>query len=100
MDNKTNYKVTDNKEQSRYEIELPDNTAFISYHWRNDNRELMHTEVPQQYEGKGIASTLAKFVFEDARESGQKVVVYCPYLAAYLKKHPEYNDVVVAVHGA
>jgi predicted GNAT family acetyltransferase len=97
MDNKPTYTVTDNSEDSQYQISLPDDTAFISYHSRNGNKELMHTEVPQQYEGKGIASTLARFAFEDARESGQKVVVYCPYLATYLRKHPEYNDVVVAV---
>lgn len=97
MDNKPAYTVTDNSQDSQYQISLSDDTAFISYHLRNGNKELMHTEVPQQYEGKGIASTLARFAFEDARESGQKVVVYCPYLAAYLRKHPEYNDVVVAV---
>jgi predicted GNAT family acetyltransferase len=97
MDNKPAYTVTDNKEQSQYQISLPDDTAFISYHWRDGNRELMHTEVPQQYEGQGIASALAKFAFEDAKGSGQKVVVYCPYLAAYLRKHPEYNELVVAV---
>jgi hypothetical protein len=47
-----------------------------------------------EYEGQGIASTLAKTVMDDARERGRTVVPLCPYISKWLEKHPEYDDVV------
>ncbi|MBL0359139.1 MAG: N-acetyltransferase [Chitinophagaceae bacterium] len=54
----------------------------------------MHTYVPETHEGKGIAGSMAKFVLEYAKNSNLKLIVYCPYVAAYLKRHPEYNELV------
>jgi predicted GNAT family acetyltransferase len=55
----------------------------------------MHTQVPKEYEGKGIAAMIVKHVLDYARNEGLKILVYCPYTAAYIKRHPEYNDLVV-----
>lgn len=51
----------------------------------------MHTDVPAALGNRGIASTLAKFALDWAKEQNKKVMVYCPFVAAYLKRHPEYN---------
>ncbi|MGC4879314.1 GNAT family N-acetyltransferase [Micromonospora sp. DT43] len=54
-----------------------------------------HTEVDQAYEGRGVGSTLARAVMDDARARGRTVVPICPFLAEWLAKHPEYEDIVV-----
>ena len=69
--------------------------AFIEYRWSNGNLVLMHTFVPEGFEGKGIAAALAKFALEHAKEKQLGVVVYCPYVNAYLKRHPEYQALII-----
>ncbi|MCX5064873.1 GNAT family N-acetyltransferase [Micromonospora lupini] len=54
-----------------------------------------HTEVDPAYEGRGVGSTLARAVMDDARARGRTVVPICPFLAEWLVKHPEYEDIVV-----
>ncbi len=49
----------------------------------------MHTEVPDSMSGKGVASALAAYAFQYAKENKKPVMVYCPFVAAYLKRHPE-----------
>lgn len=60
----------------------------------NGHRVLTHTEVPFAYSGQGIASRLARGVFDDARQSGVKLVLKCPFMAGWFARHPEYADVV------
>lgn len=89
------YNVVNNKERSRFEVALDGDYAFVGYRWRKGDLVIMHTEVPKEYEGKGIAATMVKYVLDYAREEGLKILVYCPYTAAYIQRHPEYNDLVV-----
>ncbi len=86
--------IVNNEEQQRFETQLDEALAFIEYRWLKGDMVLMHTMVPEAHEGKGVAGSLAKYALEFAREKKLKVIVYCPYIAAYLKRHPEYNDVV------
>jgi len=51
----------------------------------------MHTEVPEVLSGKGIAGALAVYAFKYAKENNLPVIVYCPFVKTYLKRHPEYN---------
>ena len=53
-----------------------------------------HTEIDDAFEGQGLGSTLAKAALADAREHGLRVVPLCPFIAGYIKKHPEYTDLV------
>ena len=89
------YNVVNNKERSRFEVLLDGDYAFVEYRWRNGDLAIMHTEVPKAYEGKGIAGTMVKHVLEYARKEGLKILPYCPYTAAYIKRHPEYNDLTL-----
>ena len=52
----------------------------------------MHTLVPESMEGKGVASALAAYAFEYAKKHKMPVMVYCPFVSAYLKKHPELRE--------
>jgi uncharacterized protein len=87
--------ITNNEALLHFETELSNGEfAFIEYRWHNDNLVIMHTLVPEGFEGKGIASSLAKFALEYAKEKQLKIIVYCPYVNAYLKRHPEYQSLL------
>ncbi len=55
----------------------------------------IHTEVSPEAEGQGVGSALARSVLEDARSDGRQVDVQCMFVAGWVKRHPEYEDVVV-----
>ena len=84
--------VRDNPEQSRFELETSEGPAVAIYRLRDGNLHIVHTEVPKALEGRGIGSQLVRGVLEIARERGQKVVPRCPFVSAYMKRHPEFND--------
>ncbi|HEY6976750.1 MAG TPA: GNAT family N-acetyltransferase [Chitinophagaceae bacterium] len=89
------YNIVNNKERSRFEVTLNGEYAFVDYRWRKGDLAIMHTEVPKEYEGKGIAALMVKHVLEYAKKEHLKILVYCPYTAMYIKRHPEYNELVV-----
>ena len=86
--------VTDNAVASRYEIHVGDEVAFAQYKKRGDVVLLLHTEVPQDLEGRGLAGMLAKRALDDAKENGLHVVPRCPFMASYIERYPEYRDLV------
>ena len=85
------YEVINNTAQQQFEIHAEDNVAVLVYRFYKNDIALMHTDVPAALGNRGIASTLAKFALDWAKEQNKKVMVYCPFVAAYLKRHPEYN---------
>ena len=85
--------VADNPEKNRFEMAVPGGTAFATYRRTGDVLLVPHTEVPRAAEGKGYGSALVKGVLEHARAHGLKVRPLCPFVAAYMQRHPEYNDV-------
>jgi len=59
---------------------------------------MMHTEVPDAIEGRGVGSALARTALNDARANGLTVVPSCPFVSAYIKRHPAYLDIVDAAY--
>lgn len=88
--------ISDNTELNRYEIAVGDEIAFLTYRRRPGSVLLAHTEVPVSLRGQGLGQALAKHGLDEARHTGEHVVVKCPFVTAWLKRHPEYNDIVVA----
>jgi predicted GNAT family acetyltransferase len=88
------YIVINNKEQQRFEVHEEGETAYLEYRFYKKDIALMHTFVPERIEGRGIASALAHYALEWSKENNFPVMVYCPYVGAYLKKHPQYNDII------
>jgi len=86
--------VRDNTAASRFELETEGVTAFISYTRAGDILTLVHEEVPKEASGKGIGSTLAKAVLELIRSRGEKVIPVCPFVAAYMLRHKETQDLL------
>jgi predicted GNAT family acetyltransferase len=87
--------VSNNTEQQQFEVHEDGETAVLQYRFHEGLIWLMHTEVPKKLEGRGIASILAKYGLEWAKSNNKKVKVLCPFVAIYLKRHPEYNPLVV-----
>lgn len=88
------YIVTNNEKEQRFEIHEENELAYLEYRYYKNDIALMHTFVPETLEGKGMASALAHYALDWAREHKKPVMVYCPFVAAYLKRHPEETDIV------
>ena len=86
--------VRDNKDRHRFELAVDGHTAFSQYKLAPGTITFLHTEVPKELEGQGIGSRLAQGALELARANGLKVVAKCPFIAAYLRKHPEFHDLL------
>lgn len=85
----------DAPEQSRYELRAGGElVGFLVYRLHDDVIRLVHTEVLPEFSGQGHAATLARSALDDARARGLTVRPDCPYVAAYVDKHPEYADLV------
>ena len=52
-----------------------------------------HTEVEPAFEGKGVGAALARAALDDARERNLTVIATCPFVAGWMRRHPEYHDV-------
>jgi predicted GNAT family acetyltransferase len=79
----------------RFELERDGLVAHLEYNLTGKVLQLIHTEVPEALRGHGMASALAESALQWAREHEVKVDVICPSVAAYLKRHPEYSDLVI-----
>lgn len=86
--------VQHEKNFHRFAVHLGEATAVLAYKEEGDTIYLVHTEVPAEMEGKGIGGQLAKAALNYARQSSLKVVARCPFVASYLQRHPEYQDLV------
>ena len=87
--------IADNPAAQRYEARLGGRVVGFSEYRRVRGRVVFfHTEVDETFEGKGIGSRLAKGTLDDIRARGLAITVKCPFIAAYVKHHPEYGDLV------
>lgn len=88
--------ITDAEDAQRYEARVDGDLAgFLDYILKRGRIALIHTEVLPAYEGQGVARELAKFAIDDARRRGLPVIASCPYVKAYVERHPETHDIVV-----
>ncbi len=89
-----NLQVLHNQAEHRFEVHIDGRTAFLSYKQFPDRLVLVHTEVPPQDQGEGIAAKLVAAALDFARASHLTAVPVCPYVVNFLHKHPEYQDVL------
>ena len=87
--------ITEREDVGRFELAFEGGTAFASYHVDGDRVVLTHTEVPRAFSGRGIGSRLAQGIFDIVRSSGRKVVIHCSFIADWVRRHPDYADLVV-----
>ena len=90
--------ILDDEGASRYEAREDGELAgFIDYIIRRDRIALIHTETLAAYQGRGIAERLVRFALSDARRRNLRVIVKCPYVRAFVERHPEMQDIVVGM---
>lgn len=88
-------KIVDNPSTRRYEARLGDRVVGYS-EYRPAGRRLIftHTVVDPEFEGRGIASRVAAEALDDVRRRGLTLTAHCPFISAYLERHPEYADLI------
>lgn len=95
MSDSPDVSVADAPERGRFEITVDGELAGIcEYSLDSDVIALTHTEVLEGFDGRGLGGTLVRWALDAARERGLRVRPVCPYVAAYIEKHPEYADLV------
>ena len=84
----------DNEAESRFELEVDGVIAFVTYRKSADTITLVHTEVPPELGGRGIGSKLARATLGAVRTQGRKLIVTCEFIQGFMKKNPEYDDLL------
>jgi uncharacterized protein len=88
--------VRDNPARTRYELLVDGRLAgFALYRLDGERITIYHTEVEREYEGRGLGADLARAALDDVRRRGLVLVPRCPFIAGYIRRHPdEYLDLV------
>ncbi len=88
-------KVRHDEEQQRYVLEINGQLlGFAQYHEEGDRQIFTHTEIDDSLSGKGMGSMLVRKSLDDARQRGKRIVPVCEFIGAYVKKHPDWNDLL------
>ena|SRR5882757_7990589 len=89
------FNILNNTHNQQFEVFVGEDRASLEYRMHDGIIVLMHTEVPEALGGKSIASALAEYAFQYASEHKLPVKVYCPFVATWLKRHPEKTAMLV-----
>ncbi len=93
--------ITDTADRQRYEaLEGDELAGFLEYVLKRGRLALVHTETVAGHEGRGVAAQLVRFALDDARRRELRVIPICPYVKAYLERHPDQADIVVGASRA
>jgi predicted GNAT family acetyltransferase len=86
--------IINNRPHHRYELTVEGHLAATYYSVADGVITFLHTEVPPELGGKGIGSKLIKGALAQVRADGLMVIAQCPFVKAYIEKHPEYADLL------
>jgi predicted GNAT family acetyltransferase len=90
--------VTDNADESRFELTIDGHLAELVYEREGDRLVLVHTGVPEALGGQGLGGVLVQAALDDARARGLTVVPECPYAKSWIEKHPDAADGVTVTN--
>ena len=87
--------IADDADSRRYVIRVDGRRAgLLQYRLRPGLIELVHTEIDEEFEGRGLGSQLISFALDDARERGLAVLPFCPFVNDYIQRHRQYVELV------
>jgi predicted GNAT family acetyltransferase len=86
--------VNNNTAKHRFELEVDGHLAATYYQRAGNAITFVHTEVPAELSGKGVGSALVKGALDQVRAEGLQVVAQCPFVKAWIDKHPAYADLL------
>lgn len=89
--------VRRNDDRTRYELTVDGQLAVSEYNRLANAAMFTHTEVPEVLEGQGVGSVLARGALDDVRAQGLTVIPLCPFVAAFMRRHKEYQDLLSPV---
>lgn len=89
-----NVSIINNAVENRFEAKVDEHLAVIDYYRKGDAIVYTHTGVPDALSGQGLASKMARTALDYAREENLTVIPECPFVRAYIRRHPEYLDLV------
>lgn len=94
----TDASITDVPARQRFEARSPtgDVVGFTAYQRDGDVVTMTHTEVDDAYEGQGVASRLVRVALDQMRIQGLQIDPHCPYVAGWIERHEDYQDLVVS----
>jgi uncharacterized protein len=91
--------VHNNPDANRYEAIVDDKLAGIAVYRLTPGRVVfVDTEVCNIYQGQGVGGALAKAALDDVRRQGKQAEPLCSFIAAYIRRHPDYVDLVDETH--
>ena len=82
--------IEHNTQEHCFEMKIEGHRCVLDYTLHNHVMTVTHTGVPPELGGRGLAAEITKFALDYAQSHGWKVIPQCSYVAAYIKKHPEY----------
>jgi len=88
------FNITHDRLKQRFTAAVDSVLCVLEYRLHDNVMTITHTRVPEQVSGRGIAAALTVAAFDAARAEGWKVVPACAYAAAFVKRHPEYADLL------
>jgi uncharacterized protein len=87
--------VQDNPDESRFELRVDGElVGWSEYRPAGDSVIVAHTQIDERREGEGLGSVLVRATLDHIRSSGKTVIPTCTFTAAYIRRHPEYLDLV------
>lgn len=89
-----NIPLVKNEDKKRFEIESDGHFAFINYKETSQQIALIHTEAEPELAGTGAAAAVVEKTLKYIEESGKKLLPYCPYVFAFIKKNQEWKRIV------
>ena len=89
-----------NEEKKRFEIEVDGHFAFINFGEVGDQIALVHTEAEPELGGTGAAAAVVEKTLMWIEENHKSLLPFCPYVFAFIKRHPEWKRVVDPKFGA
>ena len=88
--------VEENPAKHRFEILVDDALAgFTAYVPRGEVLVFTHTEVDDRFQNMGVGSALIRGTLDQIRERGDRIAVKCPFMGAFIQRHPDYTDLVI-----
>lgn len=93
--NPAHVQVIDNSDKKRFEARVDGHLAIAEYILSKSRIIFTHTEVPKALEGQGVGAQLAQTGLDYARQHHLRVMPLCPFIAAYMEDHPEYQDLLM-----
>ena len=99
MNESPDVRVEDNRRELRYELRVGGELAGeIRYRIEPGSVVLVHTEIDPSLEGQGLGAVLVRGALDEIRLRGERIVPSCPFVATYIRRHPEYADLITREH--